>query len=195
MERDFDELKMAFSQKRTSVLHLSGKNEKGIPVLAALKTGYAKTILMFVMTALVIVLVDQLSSASIRTSAAGFRILLGCALYYALTKVYLLYRLGRVKPTLPVLQAIEQLERYQKLNTVMLSYGELLYAIVLSIGVYLYIKPLMPFFEKENPGIIPLVLGAYILWTVIYTLVIKRKQLRKELRIVEAYIQTLKHDR
>ena len=195
MERDFDELKTVFAQKRSPASLWQIKPEKAIPVLSALKTGYARTIFVFVMTAVAIVLADKLSSATVTTSAEGFRILLGCALYYALSKAYLLYRLGRVKPTLPVFQAIEQLERYKKLTTRMLTYGELPYAIVLSTGVYLYAQALMPLFEKENPLAIPCVLGVYILWAAFYTLVIRRRHLRNELCVLETYIQTLRSER
>lgn len=193
METDFDELKIVFAQKQ-SPAHWQKKTDNATPVLSGLKTGYAKTIFVFMLTAIAIVLVDRLNAQSISTSVNGFRILLVCALYYALSKAYLLYRLDRIKPTLPVLQAIQELERYKKLNTVALTYGELLYAIVLSIGVYLYIQALAPLLEKENPYVLNLVLGAYILWVAIHTLVIKRRHLKKELFVLETYIQTLRSE-
>ncbi len=195
MERDFDELKAVFAQKRSSVPLWQHTSEKAIPVLSALKTGYVRTCVVFVLTAVAIVVVDKLSPPTVTTSAEGFRILLGCALYYALSNVYLLYRLGRIKPTLPVLQAIEQLERHKKLTIRMLTYGELFYTVVLSAGVYLYVQALMPLLEKEHPLVIPCVLSAYILWAACYTLLIRRRHLRKELRVLETYMQTLKSER
>lgn len=190
METDFDELKIVFAQKQSSA-RWQKKTDKATPVLSGLKTGYTKTIFIFLLTAIAIVLIDRLNSQSISTSVNGFRILLGCALYYALSKLYLIYRLERIKPTLPVLRAIQELERYKKLNTAVLTYGELLYAIVLSIGVCLYVQALAPLLEKENPYVLNLVLGAYILWVAIHTLVIKRKQLQKQLSVLETYINTL----
>lgn len=194
MERDFEELKMMFAQKRSSVPNRQVTPVKEIQVLAFLKTGHIQTMIVFFVTAFAIVFIDKLSSEKIKTSSFGFWLLLCCALYYAFSKAYLLHRLNRVKPTQPVFQTIALLEQYKKLNVLVQTYGELLYAIVLSAGVYLYIQPIVPFLQKEHPYVMESVLGVYILWVCVYSLFFKRKKLKTELQILDTYIQTLKSE-
>ena len=194
MERDFEELKILFAQKHSSAPHRHIETVKKIPVLTFLKTGHTQTMIVFFITAFAIVFIDKLSSEKIRTSSSGFWILLACALYSALSKAYLLFRLNQVKPTQPVLKTITLLEQHRKLNMAMLTYGELLYTLVLSAGVYLYLQPVVPLLQKEHPYVIELALGAYILWAFIHTVFFKRKNLKTELEILEVHIQTLRSE-
>ncbi len=197
MEKDFEELKTLFQQKKASVtlsqkeVELKAKTEIGL-----LKKNHYQTILTFVLTSIAIIYIDTLNAEKMITSITGFWLLLGCALYYALIKSYLLYRLNEIKPTQSVLQTIHQLERYKKLNAWMATYGEIIYLLILSLGVYLYLQPVIIKFSLEEKKInilwIYSVFGAYFLWTVIYMLVIKRRQLQKDIRLLEKFLQSIK---
>ena len=109
MEKDFEELKALFQQKKASTT-LSQKvvDRKAKDHIALLKGNHFKTIITFVITAVAIVYIDRVNAQRLETSTSGFWILMGCSLYYALSKIYLLYRLNKIKPTNTVLQTIKQ---------------------------------------------------------------------------------------
>ncbi len=197
MEKDFEELKMLFQQKKASVT-LSQKlvDRKTKDNIALLKRDHLKTIISFGLTAIAIVYIDRISAQKLETSAYGFWILIGCSLYYALSKTYLLYRLNNIKSTENVLHTIKQLERYKKLNIWMHTYGEVSYVLVLGFGVYLYLRPVLDKFLLDKTGKTILcfwwVWGACIAWMLFYTFVVKRKRMRKDVSILEKHIQSIK---
>lgn len=199
MEKDFEELKTLFQQKKASVT-LSQKvvGQKAKDDIALLKKNHLKTIITFIITAVAIVYIDRINAQKLDTSDYGFWILIGCSLYYALSKTYLLYRLNKIKPTQSVLQAIEQLEGYKKLNIWMHTYGEVLYVLVLGFGVYLYLRPVLDKFLLDKTGRTILcfwwIWGAFIVWMIIYTFVIKRRRMKKDVNILEKYIQSIKSE-
>lgn len=199
MEKDFEELKTLFQQKKASVT-LSQKvvDKKAKDDITLLKRNHLKTILIFILTALAIIYIDTLNVQKLETSVSGFWILMGCSLYYALSKTYLLYRLNKIKPTTSVLHAIKQLEEYKKLNILMHTYGEMLYVLVLGLGVYLYLRPVLDTFLLDKTGRTILcfwwVWGTYIAWMIVYTFVIKRRRMKKDVFILEKYSIAIKSE-
>lgn len=192
MEKDLEELKILYRKKGISVkVSANSITDMSGSTLSFLRKDHLKNVFVFLSTALVLFYADRISASKITTSAWGFRILMGCAIYYALSKAYMYYRLGQIDPTQSVLQTIRKLEFYKKLNEVMMTYGELAYLSLISFGVYLYLQPIAPLFEKHNAVWIKLVWGTYVLWAVFNAFFIKRKKLRKEISLLENYIQTL----
>lgn len=199
MEKDFEELKTLFQQKKASVT-LSQKvvDQKAKDDIALLKKNHLKTIIVFIITAIAIIYIDRINAEKMVTSDYGFWILIVCSLYYALSKTYLLYSLNKVKPTQSVLQTIEQLEDYKKRNIWMHTYGEVLYVLVLGFGVYLYLRPVLDKFLLDKTGRTILcfwwVWGACIVWMIFYTFFIKRRRMKKDVAILEKYIQSIKSE-
>ena len=199
MEKEFEELKELFQQKKASVtLSTEGIDKKARNDLSQLKKNHIKNIIKLLTTAIILVLINKLNSQKMETSSWGLTILLTCAIYYAVSKTYLLYRLKIIKPSNSVLQTIGQLERYKKLNTFMHTYGEVMYVLVLSVGVYLYLRPVLDKFLLDTTGRTVLcfwwIWGALIVWMLFYTFVIKRRRMRKDIIILEDYLQTLRAD-
>lgn len=196
MEKNFEELKVLFQQKHISAtFNEKVVEQKARNYLAILKRNHLKTIILFVITAIALFLIDEIASEKIVTSSYGFGILIGCSLYYATSKSYLLYRLNAIKPTDNTLHTIKQLKSYKKMNTGLLTYGEVLYTIVLTFGVYLYLLPVFEqmLLDKSKPAMAYFwCLGvAYICWILFYTLYIKRKRMNKDSQIIENYISDL----
>lgn len=199
MEKEFEELKELFQQKKTSVtLSTEVIDKKARYDLSQLKKNHIQNIITLLSTAIALVIINKINSQKMETSAWGLTILISCAIYYALSKTYLLHRLNAIKPTNSVLDTIIQLERYKKLNSFMHTYGEVVYILVLSGGVYLYLRPVLDKFLLDTTGRTILcfwwIWGALIVWMLFYTFVIKRKRMKKDIIILEGYLQSLKAD-
>ena len=197
MDKEFEEMKGLFQQKKASVtLSTEGIEKKAKHDLSKLRQNHIANIIMLLSTAIVLIVIDKINSEKIETSSWGLFILLTCSLYYALSKSYLLYRLNAIKPTHSVLHTIEQLERYKRLNTFMHTYGEMMYTLVLCIGIYLYINPVMDIFLLNNreEAMIWLwgIWGALIAWLLFYNFVIKRRRMKSDIQIIENYLKALK---
>jgi flagellar biosynthesis protein FlhB len=197
MEKDFEELKELFQQKKASGTLSAGViHQKASADFSKLKRNHLKNIVTLLATAIALVLINKVNAEKMMTSAWGLTILLICALYYAASKAYLLYRLQAIRPTESVLRTIEKLERYKKLNTFMHTYGEVLYVLVLSLGVYLYMRPVMDKFLLDTTGRTILcfwwIWGVLIVWMLIHTFVIKRRRLKKDIAILEDYLKLLR---
>lgn len=199
MEKDLEELKTLFQQKKASVT-LSQKvvDQKNKDAIALLKKNHLKTIITFIITAIALVYIDKINSEKFATSACGFWVLIGCSLYYSFSKTYLFYRLNKIKPTQTVLQTIRELESYKKLNIWMHTYGEVLYILVLGFGVYLYLRPVLDTFLLDKTGHTILcfwwIWAACIAWMIFYTFVFKRRRMKKDLAVLEKYIQAIKSE-
>lgn len=197
MDEELDNLKKLYQGKKNERLQKSAAIKKeGENQLQQLKNELLRTIVVFVLTALAILYVDYISSKKMETSSAGFWILLSCALYYAGSKVFLWYKLKIISPLQPVLEVVEQSESYKELNTFLLTYGEIIYVMILSIGVYLYLLPVL---ETMQVHIQPKYLKylkfiwlAYLVWAFYNLIIIKRKKLIAESKIIERYIESLK---
>ncbi|RYZ49607.1 MAG: hypothetical protein EOP49_15920 [Sphingobacteriales bacterium] len=192
MEKEFEELKTLFQQKKASAtLSATVVDKKVKGQLQSLKKNHLINIATFILTAVLLVFIDRINAQKIATSGYGFWILIGCSVYYATSKAYLLHRLQQIKPGNSVLQSIRQLESYKRLNIWMHTHGEVLYVLVLSLGVYLYLRPVLDKFLLDKTGHTILcfwwIWGACILWMLIYTFVIKRRRMKKDIRILEAY--------
>lgn len=199
MEKEFEELKELFQQKKASVtLSTEVIDKKAKQDLSLLKKNHIKNIATFLATAIVLVFINKINSEKMETSAWGLSILLVCAIYYAVSKTYLLYQLKTIKLTNSVFQTIGQLERYKKLNTFMHTYGEVTYVLILGVGVYLYLRPVLDKFLLDTTGRTIFcfwwIWGALILWMLFYTFVIKRSRMKKDIIILENYLQSLKAD-
>lgn len=197
MDKEFEELKELFQQKKASVtLSTEVIDKRTKHGLAQLKKNHIQNIITLFSTAIVLVLISKINSEKMEISAWGLIILLSCAVYYAMSKTYLLYRLKAIKPTHSVLHAIGQLERYKKLNTFMHTYGEVVYVLVLSAGVYLYLRPVLDKFLLDTTGRTIVcfwwIWGMLIAWMLFYTFVIKRRRMKKDIIILENYLQSLK---
>lgn len=200
MEKEFEELKALFQQKKPSpTLSVKGIDKKAQGQLQQLKKNHFTNIATFIVTALAIVIIDNINAQKMQTSAYGFWILIGCAVYYALSKAYLLHKLNQIKPTATILQTIQKLETYKKLNIWFHTYGEVMYALVLGLGVYLYLRPVLDKFLLDKTGRTILcfwyIWGTLILWMLIHTFFIKRRRMKKEVRILETYIEVLKSEK
>lgn len=197
MEKEFEELKTLFQQKKASAtLSYKEVNDKDKVNISSLKTNHLKTIITFVLTAIAILYIDTINAKKFETSSLGFWILISCSLYYALSKIYLLNRLNAIQPTESVLNTIKKLENYKKTNIWMHTYGEVLYALVLGLGVYLYLRPVLDQFLLDTTGRTILcfwwVWGACMVWMLFYTFIIKRRRMKKDVAILESYIQSIK---
>lgn len=197
MEKDFEELKVLFQQKKASAsLSVEEVDQRAKGELRQLKKNHLTTIVSFLLTAVAIVYIDQVTATKMETSACGFGILMGCAVYYMLSKTWLLNRLHAIKPTGSVLVTIQKLEAYKRLNTGMHTYGEVAYVLVLGAGIYLYLRPVLDKFLLDKTGSTLLcfwwIWGACILWLLFYTFVIKRRRMRKDTLILEKHIRSLK---
>ena len=196
MEKEFEELKELFQQKKASITLSSAMvDRKAQGQLQALKKNHILNIATFIITAFVILMIDRINSQQMETSDFGFWILIICSVYYALSKAYLLYRLNHIKPDNTVLDTVQKLEDYKNLNIWMHTYGEVIYALTLGLGVYLYLRPVLDKFLLDQTGRTVLcfwwIWSACILWMLIYTFVIKRKRMKKDVRILEDYIKSL----
>lgn len=199
MEKEFKELKELFQQKKASVTlspTIVSKKAKG--QLHSLKKNHIINIATFLITAFAILFIDHINAQKMKTSSLGFWILIGCSVYYALSKAYLLYRLSHIKSTEPVLQSIQKLEAYKKLNIWFHTYGEVMYNLVLGFGVYLYLRPVLDKFLLDKTGRTILcfwyIWVTLILWMLFHTFFIKRRRMKKDVRILEDYITSLESD-
>ncbi|GEM_PF-2261914 len=199
MDKEFEELKALFQHRKTSVtLSATLVDRKAKGQLKGLKKNHIMNIVSFIATAFAIILVDSINAQKMETSIMGFWILIGCSLYYAISKGFLLYKLNQIKVGESVLDTIQRLEAYKKLNIWLHTYGEVIYALVLGLGVYLYLRPVLDKFLLDKTGHTVLcfwwIWGAFLLWMVFYTFVIKRRRMRKDVHVLESYIQSLKSE-
>lgn len=199
MDKEFEEMKGLFQQKKASVtLSTEGIQIKAKHDILKLRRNHIANIITFLSTAFVLIVIDKINSVKMETSASGLFILMTCSVYYALSKTYLLFRLNAIKPTHSVLQTIEKLEQYKKLNSFIHTYGEMMYTLVLSVGIYLYINPVMDIILLNNreEAIIWIwsIWGGLIVWLLFYNFVIKRRRMRSDIRMIENYLQALKTD-
>lgn len=200
MDKEFEELKELFQHKKASAtLSAAIVDRKVKGQLQALKKNHIVNIVTFIITAFAILFIDHINAQKMETSVLGFWILIGCSLYYALSKAYLLYRLNQVKPGETVLNAIQKLEAYKKMNIWFHTYGEVIYALILGFGIYLYLRPVLDKFLLDKTGRTILcfwwIWGACILWMLIYTFVIKRRRMKKDVRVLENFIHSLKSEK
>lgn len=196
MEKEFEELKELFQNKKTSTsISSEVMDKKANHDLLQLKKNHLKNIFMFITTAVVLIIINKINMGRIDISYSGFAILLGCAIYYAISKIFLLNRLNAINPTNDVLQTIRQLERYNKLNKIMHTYGEIIYLLVLNAGVYIYIRPVLDkiFLDISVKSTLFLILiwGSVILWMLFHTFCIKRRRMKKDIVIIESYLHSL----
>jgi amino acid transporter len=197
MEKDFEELKALFQQKKPSGFLSTGAiYQKANHDLSELKKNHLRNIITLLITGIALVFIDKINAEKMETSVLGLTILLTCSVYYAASKTYLLYRLKAVTPTDSVMQTIAKLERYKKLNTLMHTYGEMIYVLILSAGVYLYLRPVLDKFLLDTTGRTILcfwwIWGALIAWMLFYTFIIKRRRMKKDIIIIESYLRSLK---
>jgi hypothetical protein len=199
MDKELDDLKKVYSLDKHGLSNdFTFSKANSVNELGKLKKEQLKMVFTFLFTASIIVYVDYVSSQKMETSRPGFYILLGCAIYYAATKFFLFQKLGSIDASLPVLKCIAQVEAYKKLNQFFYTYGELLYVIILSFGVYLYLQPILIHLSGLNPTkyleFLKFIWIAYLGWAVFNTFYLKRKCLKKETNILETYLRQLSSD-
>lgn len=197
MDKELEEFKKLYGQNEQNLS--SGfrlASTKANAAITILKKGQLKMLFTFMVTAAAIIYVDYVSSQKIETSKPAFYLLLGCAIYYAATKFFLFTKLSRIDPTLPVLKSIRQVESFKKLNQFFATYGEMLYAVVMSVAVYLYLQPILIHLDNGSPNkylqFFKFIWPAFLAWAFYYTFFIKRRQLRKDTAMVENYLQQLR---
>lgn len=199
MEKEFEELKELFQHKKASVtLSAATVEKKSKRELWMLKKNHLRNIMVFIITTIAIVFIDDINSRKFETSDLGFWILIGCSIYYVLSKAYLLYKLNQIIPDKTVLDTIQKLEDYKKLNIWLHTYGEIIYSLVLSVGVYLYLRPVLDKFLLDKTGYTILcfwwIWAACILWMLIHIFYIKRRRMKKDIQVLENYRMSLKPD-
>lgn len=196
MDKELEELKNIFGQGDPQLaknFRFSKTNASNS--LGQLKKDQMKMLATFILNAAAIIYIDFVSGQKIETSRPGFYILLGCTIYYASLQFFLFKKLNAINPSLPVVASIKQLENYKKINQFFQIYGELIYVIVLSFGVYLYIQPILLHLSNGAPSkyleYFKFIWFAYLAWAFVNTFYIKRKRLKKETAILEKYINQL----
>lgn len=197
MDRDLEAIKALYMQKKIVLpSNIQRLKNEGQTHLKKLKNAHIKTVFTFIATAAAICYIDHVSAAKLPMSVSGFWILVGCALYYAASRLYLLRQLNSISPAQPALTVMEQLVSYKKLNGFLSIYGEIVYVLILSIGVYLYVMPILLFMDKSfsNNYIngVKLIWFMYIGWVLLHTFYFKRRRLKAETAIIENYLQSLK---
>ena len=198
MDKDLEELKNIFGQGDQQLAKdFSFSKTNASQSLTKLKKDQLKMLITFIITAAAIIYIDFVSSQKIETSRTGFYILLGCTIYYAALQYFLFKKLNAINPTLPVRESIEQIENYKKFNRFFQTYGELIYVIILSFGVYIYFQPILIHLSIGAPNrylkYLKLIFFAYLAWAFVNTFIIKRKRLKKETAILEKYISQLRN--
>lgn len=199
MDNEFDDIKALYQQKKGgSTYALQDAKWIGNHQLKKLKQYQLKSVLTMALTAGVIIYVDRVSSAKLETSVPGFWILLGCALYYTISKWFLYRKLQSIDPALPVVNMIAQLEIYKKWNIFFQTYAYFVYVLLLSIGVYLYLLPVIEFMsDKVSPRhlkFLKFIWLAWLAWAFINTFFIRKKQLATDTKILNGYIKILKSE-
>lgn len=196
MDKELEELKNIFGQGDPQLaknFRFSKTNASNS--LGQLKKDQMKMLATFILNAAAIIYIDFVSGQKIETSRPGFYILLGCTIYYASLQFFLFKKLNAINPSLPVVASIKQLENYKKINQFFQIYGELIYVIVLSFGVYLYIQPILLHLSNGAPSkyleYLKFIWFAYLTWAFVNTFYLKRKRLKKETAILEKYINQL----
>ncbi|VXB83966.1 conserved membrane hypothetical protein [Flavobacterium sp. 9AF] len=196
---NFNELKSLYQQKKETKNNISSTEIKqnATHKIEVLKKKNFKQYFLFLATAVALVFINNISSKTIETSKLGFGILLSCSLYYAISKVYLNQKLSKISPLNSAKENLESLVNYSKLVTFVSIFLEFIYAVVLSIGVYLYMQPIIEANSASGnyfPLLAKLVWVFYLIWAFIYTFIIKRKEVTKEKKIIECMIQSLKEN-
>lgn len=193
MDKELEDLKTMYGATTPTIpegfkFSVGKSNE----ALRRLKFFQLKTMVVFVLTAAAIIGIDVINSTAIETSRAGFWILLGCALYYAATRYYLYQKLNAVDASLPVLAAVAALQKYERLNRFFHTWGELLYVAALSVGVYLYLQPVLVHTASGQYLHGAKWIGiAYLLWVAYYSFVVKQRRWKKETAMLDKYIAQL----
>ncbi len=196
MNRDIESLQMLYQQKKKGLPYDTQQVKKeGENHLKKLKNAHLKTLFTYMASTVAVWYVDYVSATKLQTSATGFWLLIGCALYYAASRWYLLRQLNAISPAQTALKLIEQLGAYKKLNRFMATYGEMLYVVILSIGVYLYLMPILLYMSNSIPlkyiHLLKFVWFFYIGWALLHTFYSKRKKLSEETAIIDNYLQQL----
>lgn len=159
---------------------------------------HVKSVVLFVLTALALVAIDRVNATTLTTSGTGLTLLVGCAGYYAFSRLYLWRRLRGIDTTASVHDAIRRLSAYQRLNIWMHTWGEVWYTFVLMAGVYIYLQPVMAQYLQHAGGHGPLylamILAAWGVWVVVHVFVIKQKYLRRDTAVIARYQASLQDD-
>ena len=199
MDNELEELKNLYGKEKLKLTPGFNFEKTGaVNEMANLKKEQLKMVFTFILTAVIIIYVDYVSFKKMETSRLGFYVLLSCSTYYAAYKYFLYRKLRAINPALPVLKLIEQVESYKKTNRFFATYGEMLYVIVLSFGVYLYLQPILIHLTDGPPNkyfkFLKFIWFAFLVWAFINTFIIKRKKLKKETEVLEKYLSQLRND-
>lgn len=199
---EFD-LEMYQSEWQSRTLNSAGRletasqNTTATQLIKRMKQSQVKQFVLYLLTLIAIVLINRYISGVITTSEPGYYILLGCALYYTVLKLFLLTRLQTIRLSESVTETIRQIKVSRNYNQHLLLYAEWIYSCVLSAGVYLYLQPVfekMLYSHPEREYIIYLVMLAYLLWTSFYAFYIKRREIRRDLKRLESLLEQLNPD-
>lgn len=197
MDKEIESLQSLYVQKKmVSPGDTQQVKKEGANHLKKLKDAHLKTVFVFVATAAAIWYADHVSATKLTTSVTGFWIMISCALYYAASRLYLLRQLNAISPAQPALRVMEQLGAYKKLNNFFATYGEMVYVVILSIGVYLYLMPILLYMTTTIPvkfiHLLKFIWFIYIGWALVHTFYVKRKRMKAETVVIDNYIQLLK---
>jgi hypothetical protein len=199
MNSELDQYKNLWRQKQASRLSPASELLTKAGTLAAmLRKKQMKQILVFAVTAITVIYTHLVSSQKIETSQAGFCILLGCSLYYTSTRLFVYMQLRRIRLTDTALEVLQRIKKYNRINQFLLTEGQLIYVIILSTGVYLYLLPVIGVLHRnlspEYISYIKWVWITYILWAVYHTFYIKRKEARQEAAKISNIIASLENN-
>jgi len=187
--KEFDQLTTAWKSQHTEPKGNSADAiAKSIATQRKLRTKHLIQSILFFSTAFVIVIIDNITTEQIKTSVIGFSILMGCSIVYGIIRLWLYFKLQSIDFTMPTLRLLDALRNYRSTAQFIFVKVEFVYAVVLSVGVVIYLKPVFAMFSLE---IITLIFTAYTGWVVFHTFVIKRKEAKAESKQIEDLIVAL----
>lgn len=196
MNSDLDQYKSLWGKKQASrLIPATDLLTKAGNLTSALRKKQKNQVFSFAFTTLAIIYTHWISSQKTETSQTGFFILLTCSLYYTLTRFFLYRLLVKIKLTAKTLEMLRKIKKYNQINQFLLTEGQLIYVIVLSTGVYLYLRPIVQLMHLNlapgHLGYLNWVWICYILWIIYHTFFIRRKEAREEEAKIRDLISSL----
>lgn len=187
--KEFDQLTAAWKSQYTEPKGNSTEAiTKSIVAQRKLRTKHLMQSILFFSTAIAIVVIDNITNEQIETSVTGFSILMGCSIVYGIIRLWLYFKLQSIDLTMPTRKLLDALRNYRSLAQFIFVKVEFIYAIILSVGVIIYLKPVFVFFSLE---MLALIFSTYAGWVVFHTFVIKRREAKAESKQIEDLITAL----
>ncbi|MEO7444664.1 MAG: hypothetical protein ABIT96_01210 [Ferruginibacter sp.] len=172
--KDFDNLKSTWQQTITGNLpsaeDAASRNEK---LSRQLKQQHVKEVITYFLTGIFLIPIHIITSGQIATSIPGLVILLASAFGYAFVRLFLLYRLRHINMSDDSSTLLKKLNNYSRLHLWVLQQGQFVYSLFLTIGVFLYLWPVI---IKINWPVALLICATYLGWAAYYSFYIRGRE-------------------